>query len=153
MRAKRLLILDDDSAVVDFLCESLVERGFHVETHTAPDKALERIQAEAFDLVVTDVRMPGMSGTDVLTAILNCRPTQLVLLMTAFGSIDLAVAAVRAGACDFIAKPFKIEALVFAIERAFREREMRRESPERVEFHRRTHQASAMDSGASTSST
>ena len=127
MRAKRLLILDDDSAVVDFLCESLVERGFHVETHTAPDKALERIQAEAFDLVVTDVRMPGMSGTDVLTAILNCRPTQLVLLMTAFGSIDLAVAAVRAGACDFIAKPFKIEALVFAIERAFREREMRRE--------------------------
>ena len=127
MRAKRLLVLDDDPSVVDFLCESLVERGFLVETHTSPDKALARIAAEAFDLIITDVRMPGMSGTDVLTAILSCRPTQLVLLMTAFGSIDLAVDAVRAGACDFIAKPFKIEALVFAIERAFREREMRRE--------------------------
>jgi DNA-binding NtrC family response regulator len=127
MRAKRVLVLDDDPSVVDFLCESLVERGFLVETHTLPEKALARIEAEAFDLVITDVRMPGMSGTDVLTAILSRRPTQLVLLMTAFGSIDLAVAAVRAGACDFIAKPFKIEALVFAIERAFREREMRRE--------------------------
>ncbi len=127
MRAKRLLVLDDDPGVVDFLCESLLERGFLVETHTSPESALARIEAEAFDLVITDVRMPGMSGTDVLTAILGRRPTQLVLLMTAFGSIDLAVAAVRAGACDFIAKPFKIEALVLAIERAFREREMRRE--------------------------
>jgi DNA-binding NtrC family response regulator len=90
MRAKRLLVLDDDPSVVDFLCESLVERGFLVETHTSPDKALARIAAEAFDLIITDVRMPGMSGTDVLTAILSCRPTQLVLLMTAFGSIDLA---------------------------------------------------------------
>ena len=127
MRAKRLLVLDDDPGVVDFLSESLVERGFLVETHTSPEKALARIEAETFDLVITDVRMPGMTGTDVLTAILGRRPTQLVLLMTAFGSIDLAVAAVRAGACDFIAKPFKIEALLFAIERAFREREMRRE--------------------------
>src|SRR5262249_50854319 len=111
----------------DFLCESLVERGFHVEGETSPDAALERITADAFDLVITDLQMPGMRGTDMLAAVLSRRPNQLVLLMTAFGSIDLAVAAVRAGACDFIAKPFKIEALVFAIERAFSDRAMRRE--------------------------
>src|SRR5262245_46987915 len=127
MHAKKLLVVDDDAGVVDFLCESLVERGFHVEGETSPDAALERITADAFDLVITDLQMPGMRGTDMLAAVLSRRPNQLVLLMTAFGSIDLAVAAVRAGACDFIAKPFKIEALVFAIERAFRDREMRRE--------------------------
>src|SRR3989442_14026915 len=127
MQAKKLLVVDDDPGVVDFLCESLVERGSQVESHTSPEAALERITADAFDLVITDLQMPGMRGTDMLAAVLSRRPNQLVLLMTAFGSIDLAVAAVRAGACDFVAKPFKIEALVFAIERAFRDREMRRE--------------------------
>jgi DNA-binding NtrC family response regulator len=127
MAAKRLLVVDDEISVVDFLRESLLEHGFDVETHTTPEEALQRIANGGFGLVITDVRMPGMAGTDMLSAILGRKPDQLVLLMTAFGSIDLAVAAVRAGACDFIAKPFKIEALIFAIERAFRDREMRRE--------------------------
>ncbi len=125
--ANRLLVLDDDPGVVDFLQESLSEHGFDVEPHTSPAEALERIKREPFDLVISDIKMPAMAGTDLLSAILTLRPSQLVLLMTAFGSIDSAVAAVRAGACDFIAKPFKIEALVFAIHRAFRDREMRRE--------------------------
>lgn len=127
MGGHRLFVIDDDSAVVDFLCESLTASGYQVETETSPERALERIDGGSFDLVITDLQMPGMRGTDILSAILGRRPDQLVLLMTAFGSIDLAVAAVRAGACDFIAKPFKIEALVLAIERAFRDREMRRE--------------------------
>jgi DNA-binding NtrC family response regulator len=80
-----------------------------------------------FDLVITDVEMPGMRGTDLCAAILADHPTQLVILITAFGTIELAVSAVRTGAADFVAKPFKIEALVFAIERAFRDRQMRRE--------------------------
>jgi len=127
MKPKKLLILDDDRGVVDFLRESLVERGFTAEGETSAVQALERIRSEEFDLVITDIQMPDMLGTDLLAAILSHRPQQLVLLMTAFGSIELAVATVRAGACDFIAKPFKIEALVFAIERAFQDREIRRE--------------------------
>jgi DNA-binding NtrC family response regulator len=124
---QKLLVIDDDAAVLDFLVESLNERGFQAEGVTAPTEALQRISAEPFDLIITDLQMPGMRGTDMLGAILALRPNQLVLLMTAFGSIDLAVTAVKAGACDFIAKPFKVEALVFAIERAFRDRAMRRE--------------------------
>ncbi|PYR88203.1 MAG: sigma-54-dependent Fis family transcriptional regulator [Acidobacteria bacterium] len=123
----KLLVLDDDPGVVDFLQETLAEHGFDVQSQTSPADALERIKREPFDLVISDIKMPGMGGMDLLPAILGVRPGQLVLLMTAFGSIDLAVAAVRAGACDFIAKPFKIEALVFAIHRAFHDREMRRE--------------------------
>jgi DNA-binding NtrC family response regulator len=124
---KRLLVLDDDPGVVDFLRDSLTDRGFAVTGFTSPAAALARIRSEPFDLVITDVEMPEMRGTDLLSAILQERPDQLVMLITAFGSIELAVATVRAGACDFLAKPFKIEALVFAIERAFRDRQMRRE--------------------------
>jgi len=94
---------------------------------TLPKEALLRIKSEAFDLVITDVEMPQMRGTELLAAILAEKPSQLVLLITAFGSIDLAVSTVQSGACDFIAKPFKIESLVAAIERAFHNRQIRRE--------------------------
>src|SRR5262249_12598693 len=102
-----LLVLDDDPGVVEFLSESLIDRGFRVEGHSAPAEALDRVGGQPFDLVITDMRMPGMRETDIVEAILSRRPDQLVLLMTAFGSIDIAMDAVRAGACDFIAKPFK----------------------------------------------
>lgn len=124
---KRLLVVDDDPGVVDFLCESLAARGFATTGCGSGAEALALVAREAFDLVITDVEMPGMRGTDLCSALLEARPQQLVLLITAFGSIEFAVAAVRAGACDFVAKPFKIEALVFAIERAFRDRQVRRE--------------------------
>lgn len=124
---RRLLVLDDDASVVEFLHDALTERGFDVHGHVSPAAALERLDVERFDLVLTDMQMPGMRGTEILAAVLRRHAEQLVLLMTAFGSIDIAVAAVRAGAADFIAKPFTIEALTFAIERAFRDRAMRRE--------------------------
>lgn len=124
---KKLLVLDDDAGVVDFLCESLSERGYEVTGLTSPREALLRIKTDSFDLVITDVEMPQMRGTELLSAILAEKPSQLVLLITAFGSIDLAVSTVQAGACDFIAKPFKIESLVSAIERAFHDRQIHRE--------------------------
>lgn len=124
---KRILVLDDDAGVTAFLCESLAERGYAVTGETSPRAALERLGREAYDLVITDVEMPEMRGTELLASILAERPHQLVLLITAFGSIELAVSMVLAGACDFVAKPFKIDALVLAIERAFRDRQMRRE--------------------------
>jgi len=125
--ARKLLVLDDDPGVVDFLCESLGEKGYQAVGLTSPNEALARVRHEEFDLVITDMEMPEMRGTELLTAILEERPSQLVLFITAFGSIESAVAAVKAGACDFVTKPFKIEVLMLAIERALRERQMRRE--------------------------
>ena len=124
---KSILVVDDDRTVVEFLSESLAERGFEVAGAVSGPEALDQMTRRPFDLVVTDVEMPGMRGTDLCAAILADHPTQLVILITAFGTIELAVSAVRTGAADFVAKPFKIEALVFAIERAFRDRQMRRE--------------------------
>jgi len=123
----KLLVVDDDPGVVDFLCENLVERGFDATGLTSPRDALARIRSESFDLLISDVVMPELRGVELLSAVLRERPNQLVLLMTAFGSIELAVATIRAGACDFISKPFRIEAFVAAIERAMRDREVRRE--------------------------
>jgi len=124
---KHILVVDDDAGVVDYLVEMLNEEGYITHGVTSPSDALARLEREEYDLVITDIEMPGMRGLDLMGAIHTRKPGQLVLLITAFGSIDSAVQAVRAGACDFVTKPFPIEALLLAIERAFRERQMHRE--------------------------
>ena len=123
----KLLIVDDDPGVVSWLVDALSEEGFSVVGETSAQSVLRLLQEKTFELVISDIEMPEMRGLELLRAILKKYPGQMVLLMTAFGSIDLAMEAVRAGAVDFLAKPFRIEALVLAIKRALRERQMRRE--------------------------
>jgi DNA-binding NtrC family response regulator len=121
---RRLLVVDDDPGVVDYLVEMLEQAGYGAEGSTDPAEALAAAAENAFDLVITDVEMPGMRGLELLAAIHAERPDQLVLLMTAFGNIDMAMESVRTGACDFLAKPFRIEELYAAVERALRDRQM-----------------------------
>src|SRR5262249_23805471 len=125
-RKTRILVVDDDPAVVELLVEELQGR-YDVVGQTSSPAALAQVLGEEIDLVIADIEMPELRGTDLLAAILEHKPTQLVVLITGFGSIERAVQAVRAGACDFIAKPFKSQTLILAIERALRERTMRRE--------------------------
>lgn len=126
-KAPTILVIDDDPGVVSWIVESLLEENFHAVGETSALRGIETLRARGVDLVVSDVEMPEMRGLDLLRAIQKTRPSQMVLLITAFGSIDLAVEAVRAGAVDFLAKPFRAEVLVLAIRRALRERQMRRE--------------------------
>jgi len=123
----KLLVVDDDAGIVDWLSEELGRLGHDVEGVTEPARALERVAQRAFDVVVSDVEMPELRGIDLVRAIHAERPAQLVVLITAFGSIELAMQCVRAGAADFLAKPFTLEALVAVLERTVRERRMRRE--------------------------
>src|SRR5262245_60873688 len=123
----RILVVDDDPGVVDYLCEMLRDHGWTANGVGSGKAALEQVDRERFDLVLADVEMPGMRGLDLLAALRQRRRAPIVVLMTAFGSIDMAVHAVRSGAADFVAKPFKIEVVYLAIERALRDREMRRE--------------------------
>jgi DNA-binding NtrC family response regulator len=122
----KILVIDDDPAVVAFLVEEL-EAAYAATGETSARAGLERAVAGDFDIVITDVEMPELRGTELLAELLERKPGQLVLLITGFGSIELAVQAVRAGACDFVTKPFKMPALLLAVERALRERTMRRE--------------------------
>jgi DNA-binding NtrC family response regulator len=124
---RSVLVVDDDAGVVDWLVEELSQRGFAADGESAPTRALERIADRRYDVVVSDVEMPGMRGIELIEGIHARRPDQLVLLMTAFGSIETAMQCMRAGAADFLAKPFPFESLVHAIERTLRERRMRRE--------------------------
>ena len=126
-RKPTLLLVDDDPGIVSWLSESLPEEGFAVRGETSARRALELLATTPFDLVITDVEMPELRGIDLLREVKKVRPEQMVLLVTAFGSIDLAVQAVRLGAVDFLAKPFKLEVLVLAIERALRETSLKRE--------------------------
>ncbi len=122
----RVLVIDDDPGVVDYLLDMLRQANYSVAGYTDTTEALNAIAAEPFDLVISDVEMPGMRGLDLIAAIHRLRPEQLVLLITAFGSIELAMQSVRAGACEFLTKPFRIEELYAAIERALLDRQMRR---------------------------
>ncbi|MDI1231043.1 MAG: sigma-54 dependent transcriptional regulator [Methylobacter sp.] len=122
----RLLVIDDDPGVVDYLIDMLRQVNYSVVGFTESTEALKAIKIEPFDLVISDIIMPGMRGLELMAAIHHKRPEQLVLLMTAFGSIDLAMQGMRAGACDFLTKPFRIEELYAAITRALEDRQMRR---------------------------
>lgn len=116
----RVLVVDDHEEVVAWLRDELADEGYVVEGMTDPVGALQRAIDAEFDVVVADVEMPGLRGPEFLKALHRARPGQVVILVTAFGSVDLAVRTVRDGAADFLTKPFTIEVLVLAIERALR---------------------------------
>jgi DNA-binding NtrC family response regulator len=114
---RRILIVDDDAGMCAMLEARLSTRDYEVVTHTSPDAALQAFAEQSFDAVVTDINMKGMSGLHLCRRLLDMRSTIPVVLITAFGSMDAAIAAIRAGAYDFIPKPFEIEQLVLSLER------------------------------------
>ncbi|CAN5922615.1 sigma-54 dependent transcriptional regulator [soil metagenome] len=111
----------------DYLEAELRARGFDVASRTNADEALALLGAEDFDVVVTDLNMRGMNGLGLCTRIVENRPDVPVIVITAFGSLETAVATIRAGAFDFVTKPFDIEELLLAIERAIRQRTLESE--------------------------
>jgi len=123
----RILVVDDDTHVVDYLVEMLEDAGFEPCGIDDPQAALERLAGEPYDLVIADVEMPTMRGLELMRKIHATSPRMLVILITAFGTIDLAVECLRSGAADFVTKPFDFSVLQLAIERTLDERRMRRE--------------------------
>ncbi len=124
----RILIVDDDVALGELLADQLSER-MDVDVSFVVDgaRAVEHMRGADVDVVVTDLRMPGMLGTQLCQELAEAHPAVPVIVMTGFGSMDAAVAAIRAGAYDFLTKPFEPERLVLAIERALSHDALRRE--------------------------
>jgi two-component system, NtrC family, response regulator AtoC len=120
----RILIVDDDPEMGHLLREGLARRCFDVRIETDPGAAFECVGREGFDAVVSDVRMRGMSGIEFCERIAANYPAVPVLLITAFGSLDTAIGAIRAGAYDFLPKPFEVEELAFRLERAVQQRSL-----------------------------
>jgi DNA-binding NtrC family response regulator len=112
MKPKRkVLVLDDEPIVCERLKPALEKIGFTVETYTESQQAIDRLAHERFDVVVTDVKMQGPDGIDVLRFTTEHQPGTKVVIITGFATVETAREAMRGGAVDFIAKPFKISQL------------------------------------------
>jgi DNA-binding NtrC family response regulator len=124
---RRILIIDDDLSMLELLQAELQLRHFEVVTHTSPEAALSALTEHDFDVVLSDISMRGMTGVDLCREVVVLREDTPVIVMTAFASIESAVASIRAGAYDFVTKPFEMNDLALTIERALKHRELREE--------------------------
>jgi DNA-binding NtrC family response regulator len=122
-----ILVVDDDQNIRRVLKDLLRKEGFNVLTASDVDKALPLIDQQDLDLIMTDLKMPGKSGMDLLTLCHEKRPAVPVIMITAFGNVEAAVAAMKKGAYDFITKPFDENELLNVIEKAISESEMNKE--------------------------
>lgn len=123
----RLLIVDDDRSMCEVLSSELQDAGYECTWTVSSGEALDLALTQDFDAVITDLKMQGLNGVEFCHRMALNRPDLPVILITAFGSLETAVAAIRAGAYDFITKPLETEALVLALERAIRFRTLREE--------------------------
>src|SRR5271165_3476520 len=111
----------------DVLEAELQKRGFETVTTTSPEDGLRRLVEDDFGLVLTDINMHGMSGVELCRQIVESREDLPVVVMTAYGSMAAAIAAIRAGAYDFVTKPFEMDDLALTLERAIKHRALREE--------------------------
>jgi two-component system, NtrC family, response regulator HydG len=126
----RVLVVDDDREMADTVAEYLAGKGYRAEIAVGGKAALSALKRKEFDAVLTDLRMAGVDGLDVLEAARAGDPTRPVIIMTAYGTIDGAIEAVRRGASHYLTKPFKLEEAALTVERALGERGLRRENAE-----------------------
>jgi two-component system, NtrC family, response regulator HydG len=125
---RHVLVVDDKEMMRESVGATLERAGFEVQTASDATVALEMIARRRPDAVITDMRMPGMTGVELVEQIVRIDEDLPVILMTAFGTIDTAVRAMRLGAFDYLTKPFEGDELVIAVKRAIDHREMRREN-------------------------
>src|SRR5687767_7704501 len=132
----RILIADDHDALRRGLVRGLTEAGHEVEEASNGNAAIERLHDSSFDVVLSDLKMGGSDGLDVLRTTRAMHPTTAVILMTAFGSVNTAVEAMKIGAFDYVQKPFEIEEMEVKIEKALEVRRLKHE----LEYLRGTQQ-------------
>jgi DNA-binding NtrC family response regulator len=114
----KIMVIDDEKIVGDMAKLSLEQEGYFVETFLNAEPALKRLQEEKFDVVVTDYKMKGIDGMEVLKTVKNLYPATQVIMITAFANLDAAIEALRRDVHDFFPKPVKIKELKASIKRA-----------------------------------
>ncbi len=122
-----VFVIDDEREMVDLIALGLKKRGFSIMPFTNGSDALAALATHDVDVVITDLNMKGVTGLEVSQKIAEDRPDIPVIVLTAFGSFETAVGAIRAGAYDFVTKPVEIEALAIAVRRAAEHRSLRGE--------------------------
>jgi two-component system response regulator PilR (NtrC family) len=124
----RVLIVDDEESMRDFLSIMLHREGYQVDTAVDGAQAVVHLRDHSYDLVISDIKMPRMTGLELLAHIKERTPETVVLMVTAFSSTDEAVEAMKQGAYDYITKPFKNEEIRLIVKNALERRDLRREN-------------------------
>ena len=125
--SQRILIVEDEAPMCELLLSVFSEKGYDVEACQNGEAAVIRLEERDYALVITDIKLPGMSGLELLARIRVDWPDVAVVIMTAFSSISSAVEAMKLGAEDYIGKPFQLDELAITVEKALERRSLRRE--------------------------
>lgn len=132
----RILVADDDAMVRDVIVKFLSEQGYSVRAVDSGTEALKYLRLEDWHLVLTDLRMPGADGLEVLRTAVRINPKIAVVILTAYGTLDTALEAVRDGAYNYIAKPFTMQQLLLVVRNAYKVTVLMKEN-ERLSSHLR----------------
>lgn len=128
--AEKILIVDDDPGMQIALNEFLKKRGYETDSAVSAEEALDRVKHASYDLIFLDVRLPGMTGIDAICRIRNFDEQGEIIVITAHGTRDVALEAVRNGAYDYFTKPFSLQEMDVVIRRALEKRRLQKELSE-----------------------
>jgi len=149
--SERLLVVDDEEIIRDSLTFILRKEGYEVDEARNGVQALEKIMSASYDIVITDIEMPEMRGTELLEKISLRSPQTFVIIITAYGSIETAIEALRKGAYDYVLKPIEFDDLIFRVRKLLQHRSLslentllRKELNRQYDFHNIIGQSPAM---------
>lgn len=125
---KSVLVVDDEKGMIEWLKIALEKEGYEVETAMSGEKALELSRSRYFHCVITDIKMAGMDGLQLLKKLKEEDPDVITIIITAYGTFESAVEALRSGASDFITKPFRIDEITFRLKNVFEKERLRQEN-------------------------
>jgi len=121
-------VIDDEPVIHDVLSQLLTAEGYDIVLSSSGEDALQKYEAQTFDLVLLDLLMPGLDGIEVLKAIKKIHPQAVIIIITAYASVESAIEAMKMGAFDYIQKPFKHEELLLTIARALEHKNLQEEN-------------------------
>ena len=125
---KHLLIVEDESALRSAIAAQLTHRGYDVQEAGSGEEAVARLAEFAFDIIITDLRLPGIDGSAVVEAAVGRYPDIIAIVVTGYGTVKDAVEAIKRGASDFVSKPFQIDELLHALDSAIEQRRLKSEN-------------------------
>jgi two-component system response regulator AtoC len=125
---KHLLIVEDEAPLRHAVAEQLAGHGYQVEQAESGETALARLAEFAFDIIITDLRLPGLDGSAVIEAATARYPEIIAIVVTGYGTVKDAVEAIKRGACDFVSKPFQIDELLHVLDSALEQRRLKSEN-------------------------
>ena len=126
--SKHVLLVEDEAPLRQAVAEQLTDRGYQVEQADSGEAAVARLSEFAFDIIITDLRLPGLDGAHVLETAVKRYPDIIAIVVTGFGTVKDAVEAIKRGAWDFVSKPFQIDQLLHVLDSALEQRRLRMEN-------------------------